>query len=46
VRAVQGDFGQSLYHRSPALPLVLERMPTTLLLTLFALLTIGASFSP
>jgi ABC-type dipeptide/oligopeptide/nickel transport system permease component len=38
VRAVQGDFGQSLYHRSPALPLVLERMPTTLLLTLFALL--------
>jgi ABC-type dipeptide/oligopeptide/nickel transport system permease component len=38
VRAVQGDFGQSLYHRAPALPLVLERMPTTLLLTLFALL--------
>src|ERR671922_57468 len=37
-RAVQGDFGQSLYHRSPALPLVVERMPTTLLLTLFALL--------
>jgi ABC-type dipeptide/oligopeptide/nickel transport system permease component len=38
VRAIQGDFGQSLFHRSPALPLVLERMPTTLLLTLFALL--------
>ena len=38
VRAVQGDFGQSLYHRSPALPLVFERMPTTLLLTLLALL--------
>jgi peptide/nickel transport system permease protein len=38
VRAVQGDFGQSLYHRAPALPLVFERMPTTLLLTLFALL--------
>jgi peptide/nickel transport system permease protein len=37
VRAVQGDFGQSIYHRSPALPLVLERMPTTLLLTLLAL---------
>jgi peptide/nickel transport system permease protein len=36
-RAVQGDFGQSLYHRSPALPLVVERMPTTLLLTLLAL---------
>jgi ABC-type dipeptide/oligopeptide/nickel transport system permease component len=38
VRAVQGDFGQSFYHRSPALALVFERMPTTLLLTLFALL--------
>ena len=37
-RAVRGDFGQSLYHRSPALPLVIERMPTTLLLTLLALL--------
>ena len=38
VRAMQGDFGQSLYHRSPALALVVERMPTTLLLTLLALL--------
>jgi peptide/nickel transport system permease protein len=38
VRAMQGDFGQSLYHRSPALALVVERMPTTLLLTLSALL--------
>jgi peptide/nickel transport system permease protein len=36
-RAVQGDFGQSLFHRSPALPLVLERMPTTILLTFVAL---------
>jgi peptide/nickel transport system permease protein len=36
-RAVHGDFGQSFFHRSPALPLVLERMPTTLLLTLLAL---------
>lgn len=36
-RAVQGDFGQSLFHRSPALPLVFERMPTTLLLTFFGL---------
>ncbi|MBI3327425.1 MAG: ABC transporter permease [Nitrospinae bacterium] len=36
-RAVQGDFGQSFFHRSPALPLVFERMPTTLLLTFFAL---------
>jgi ABC-type dipeptide/oligopeptide/nickel transport system permease component len=36
-RALQGDFGQSFFHRSPALPLVFERMPTTLLLTFFAL---------
>lgn len=36
-RAVRGDFGQSFFHRSPALPLVIERMPTTLLLTLLAL---------
>jgi ABC-type dipeptide/oligopeptide/nickel transport system permease component len=34
---VRGDFGQSFFHRSPALPLVLERMPTTLLLTFLAL---------
>src|SRR4029450_8821500 len=25
-RAVRGDFGQSFFHRSPALPLVFERM--------------------
>lgn len=37
LRAVQGDFGKSFFHRSPALPLVVERMPTTLLLTFFAL---------
>src|SRR5262245_49934631 len=37
VRALEGDFGQSLFHRSPALPLVFERIPTTLLLTLLAL---------
>ncbi|HXH10467.1 MAG TPA: ABC transporter permease [Alphaproteobacteria bacterium] len=36
-RVMQGDFGQSFFHRTPALPLVLERMPTTLLLTFFAL---------
>ena len=36
-RAVQGDFGQSFLHRAPALPLVIERLPTTLLLTFFAL---------
>ena len=36
-RAAQGDFGQSFFHRAPALPLVIERLPTTLLLTFFAL---------
>jgi len=34
---VRGDFGQSFFHREPALPLVLARMPTTLLLTLLAM---------
>jgi ABC-type dipeptide/oligopeptide/nickel transport system permease component len=32
-----GNFGNSFYHRAPALPLVLERMPTTLLLTAAAM---------
>ena len=36
-RAVQGDFGNSFFHRTPALPLVFERIPTTLLLTFVAL---------
>jgi peptide/nickel transport system permease protein len=36
-RALQGDFGQSIFHRSPALFLVWERIPTTLLLTVMAL---------
>ena len=34
----RGDFGQSFFHREPALPLVLARMPTTLLLTVLAML--------
>ena len=34
---VRGNFGQSFFHRAPALPLVLERMPTTLLLTVLAM---------
>ena len=34
----RGDFGKSFFHREPAMPLVLERMPTTLLLTVLALL--------
>ena len=33
----RGDFGQSFFHREPALPLVLERMPVTLLLTVLAM---------
>jgi peptide/nickel transport system permease protein len=33
----RGDFGQSFFHREPALPLVLARMPTTLLLTVLAM---------
>ncbi len=32
-----GNFGNSFFHREPALPLVLERMPTTLLLTVLAM---------
>ena len=36
-KAIRGDFGHSFYHRAPALHLVLERMPTTLCLTLLAM---------
>jgi ABC-type dipeptide/oligopeptide/nickel transport system permease component len=31
--AATGNFGNSFFHRTPAFPLVVERMPTTLLLT-------------
>jgi ABC-type dipeptide/oligopeptide/nickel transport system permease component len=34
---VTGNFGNSFFHRVPALPLVLERMPTTLILTALAM---------
>lgn len=37
LRAVQGDFGRSLRHRQPTLPLVLERFPKTLVLAVAAL---------
>jgi peptide/nickel transport system permease protein len=37
-RAVRGDFGQSLRHRAPALPLVVERLPATLALLASAML--------
>jgi peptide/nickel transport system permease protein len=36
-RAVQGDFGRSLRHRQPTLPLVLERFPATVMLALAAI---------
>ena len=37
LRAVQGDFGQSLRYQQPAMQLVIERMPATLLLSGVAL---------
>jgi ABC-type dipeptide/oligopeptide/nickel transport system permease component len=36
-RAIQGDFGRSWYGNAPAFPLVLERMPPTIYLTLAGL---------
>lgn len=36
--ALRGDFGMSFFHRQPAAGLVLERMPTTLTLTLLSML--------
>jgi peptide/nickel transport system permease protein len=36
-KAVRGDFGNSLRRRSPALPLVLAKLPTTIQLTLAAM---------
>jgi peptide/nickel transport system permease protein len=37
-RAVQGDFGNSLRHGQPSLPLILDRLPATLQLTVTAML--------
>jgi ABC-type dipeptide/oligopeptide/nickel transport system permease component len=37
-RAVQGDFGESIVHRQPALPLILNRLPATLELTISAMI--------
>lgn len=37
-KAVTGDFGRSFHYSTPALPLVLERMPATLTLTLASML--------
>jgi ABC-type dipeptide/oligopeptide/nickel transport system permease component len=36
-RAATGNFGNSFFHRTPAFALVIERMPTTLLLTAFSM---------
>ena len=36
-RALQGDFGRSLRHQQPSLPLVLERFPATLRLAMTAM---------
>jgi peptide/nickel transport system permease protein len=38
IRLAQGDMGNSLRARAPALPLVLERLPATLELTIFAMI--------
>jgi peptide/nickel transport system permease protein len=35
--AIRGDFGDSLWQRTPALPLVLERLPATFLLSFAAM---------
>jgi peptide/nickel transport system permease protein len=37
-RVVQGDFGTSIRYRQPVMPLVLERLPATLYLTIASLL--------
>jgi peptide/nickel transport system permease protein len=37
-KALTGNFGNSFFHRQPAFGLVLERMPTTLSLTVLAML--------
>lgn len=37
-KAIRGDFGMSLRHRQPALPIVLERLPATLRLAAAGLL--------
>jgi peptide/nickel transport system permease protein len=42
--ALRGDFGNSLWQRVPALPLVVERLPATILLSLAAM-TIAVLFA-
>jgi peptide/nickel transport system permease protein len=44
LRAARGDFGRSLRHRQPTLPLVLERFPATITLALAAI-TLAAALA-
>ena len=44
--AVRGDFGRSFFHREPAFGLVVERMPTTLMLTCLAVVLALAIATP
>ena len=46
LRAVQGDFGRSLRHQQPTLPLVLERFPATVKLALVAMVLAAALALP
>jgi ABC-type dipeptide/oligopeptide/nickel transport system permease component len=36
-RTVRGDFGESVYFRAPAAPLIFSKLPTTMMLGVFAL---------
>lgn len=44
--AVQGDFGQSFYHRRPVSDVIVERLPATIELSLVALLVALATSIP
>lgn len=46
LRAVRGDFGRSLRHQQPTLPLVLARFPATLTLAGLSMLLAGALALP
>ncbi len=45
-KAVVGDFGDSLWQRTPALPLVLERLPASLVLSIVAMILAIAAALP
>ena len=46
VRAIHGDFGQSLRHREPALPMVLHRFPATFALAVGSMVLAAAVALP